>query len=276
MWATLALAAALQAAPAQPVAFAFKNSRVSYSVLGQTRKDAKFLGGDLVILNYDLLNLKATEDAIVRYSLGLEVTNKAGKSIYKLEPQEFKAELTLGGNSRPGLSIYELPLDMAAGDYVFTVSGTDLESKATDKLMYPFEVLAPQLGFIQSGVHIPIGPDKLIPSPQTIPVGQTVMVGTAVVGFELGPKTENDLRKRQPHIIIETHIVDEATGKATLAKPKIGGVTMVTDDYKKAVPFTTLLEMNRPGRFKIEMKVTDKHAGKTAEFTLDVTVYEIK
>ncbi len=275
MWATLALAAALQTTPAQSGAFALKNVRPSYGVLGQTRKDVKYLGGDLLILNYDIQGLKVPDDGIVQYSLALEVTTKAGKSIYKLEPQEFKAELTLGGSGRPALSIYELPLDMPAGDYVFTVTGTDLLAKQSNKLEYPFEVLSTRLGFIQSGVHVPVN-QALIPSPYSIPVGQTVIIGTGVVGFELGPKTENDLKKRQPNLVIETRIIDDATGKPTMTKPKRGVVVEVGEEFKKVVPFTTPLELNKPGRYKIEMKVTDNHSQKTAELTLDVTVYEIK
>src|SRR5436309_3012040 len=148
MWATLALVAALQVTPAQTGAFALKNVRPSYSVLGQTRKDAKYLGGDLIVLNYELQNLKVPDDGVVQYSLGLEITNKAGKSVFKLDPQEFKAELSLGGTGRPALSIYELPLDIAPGEYTFTVNGNDLLAKSPAKLDYAFEVLAPRLGFI--------------------------------------------------------------------------------------------------------------------------------
>jgi hypothetical protein len=276
MWATLALAAALQAVPAQPGAFALKNPRASHGILGQTRKDAKYLAGDFVVVNYELQNLKVPEDNIVQYSLAIEVTTKAGKSVYKLEPQEFKAELTLGGTSRPAVSFYELQMDTLPGEYVFTVTGIDLLGKQTNKLEFPFEVLSPRLGFIQTGVHIPVN-QNLMPSPAMIPVGQTVMVGAAVVGFELGPKTETDAKKKQPHIVMETRIIDEATGKATLLKPKVGYVTTVNEEvFKKVLPFTTQLELNRPGKYRIEMKVTDKHADKMAEMSLEVTVFEIK
>ena len=243
-------------------------------------KEAKYLGGDLIILNYDLQNLKVAADGTVNYTLAFEVATKAGKSYTKGDPQEFKAELTLGGSSKPALSFFEIPLepaDMTPGEYVFTVIGTDLSSKQTAKLEYPFEVLSPRLGFIQSGIHIPVGVGKSIPSPWSIPVGQTVMFGTAVVGFELGPKSETDAKKRQPNLAIEMRIVDEATGKPALAKPKFNVYTEALDEInKKVVPFNPLLELNRPGRFRIEMKVTDKHANKTAELVLGVTVYEIK
>src|SRR5207247_2012495 len=133
MWASLALAAVLQT-PAQPAAFALKNPRPTYGLLGQTRKDAKYLAGDVIIIAYELQNLKTTEDGQVRYSLAVEVSSKAGKSIFKIEPQNFTAELSLGGTGRPASSFYEIPIDTVAGDYVLTVTGTDLISKQTAKL----------------------------------------------------------------------------------------------------------------------------------------------
>jgi hypothetical protein len=279
MWATFALAAVAGVVPAQSGDFALKNPRASYGVYGQTRKDAKYLGGDLIVLNYDLQNLKVADDGTVQYTLAFEITNKSGKSVAKSDPQEFKAEQTLGGSSRPALSFYEVPLDpadMAPGPYTFTVLATDLASKQTAKLDFQFEVLSPRLGFIQSSFNIPVL-GKTVPSPWSIPAGQTVMFGTAVVGFELGPKTETDVKKRQPNLLIEMRIVDEATGKPTMTKPKFNLYTEAQDEInKKVVPFSPLIELNRPGKYKVEMKVTDKHANKTAELVLDVTVYEVK
>ncbi len=216
---------------------------------------------------------------MVQYSLAIEITNKSGKSIYKPDAQEFKGQLTLGGTSKPALSVYEIPLsttDMAPGEYVFTITGTDLLAKASEKIEYAFEVLPTRLGFIQPGIHIPVGEKTLMPSPWSVPVGQNVVVGFAVVGFELGPKSETDLKKRQPDLRLEMRVVDEATGKDTLSKPKYDGITEVRDEFKLVIPFTPLLEMNRPGRFKIQLKVTDNHSKQTAELALDVTVFEIK
>jgi hypothetical protein len=36
------------------------------------------------------------------------------------------------------------------------------------------------------------------------------------------------------------------------------------------------LALNRPGKFKLELKATDKVTGKTAELSLDLTVVELK
>jgi hypothetical protein len=274
MWATLALAAALQTTPAQPGAFALKNPRATYGLLGQPRKDVKFLGGDLLVVTYDLQNLKVPENGIVEYSLGIEVTSKGGKSFYKLEPQEFKAEVTLGGNGRPASSFYEMPFDMAPGEYVFTVTGTDLLAKQSAKLEVPFEVLSPRLGFVQSGINIPVN-QTVIPTPPKIPVGQTVLVGTGIVGFELGPKTETDPKKKQPHVTVKLRILDES-GKPTLPKDRFTVFKDVDEQFKKVIPFNSVLELNRTGKFKIEITATDMHTSKTAVQTLDLEVFEVK
>jgi len=274
MWATLALAAALQS-PAQPGAFALKNPRPTYGLLGQTRKEAKYLPGDVVIISYDLQNLKPTEEGQVRYSLGVEVTKKgATMPAFKIEPQNFTAELTLGGTGRPASSFYEIPVDAAAGEYVLTVSGTDLNSKQAGKLEFPYEVLPKRFGIVQSGLNIPYD-RSLIPTPPFVPAGQTVIVGLVVVGFELGPKDEKDPKKQQPQLFIKTTVLDEA-GKPTLPMPKVGGVKEVGEEFKKMVPFTTPLELNRPGKYRVLIQVEDKVGNKTAEHTLELTVYEVK
>jgi hypothetical protein len=277
MWATLALAAALQA-PAQTGSFALKNPRPSYGILGQTRKDNKYLPGDLVLINYELQNLKPTDEGQVKYALSVEVATKAGKSVFKVEPQMFNAELTLGGTSRPASSYYEIPTDTAPGEYVLTITGSDqvAKDKPTSKLEFPFEVLPKRFGMVQSGINIPYD-TNLLPTPPFVPTGQTIIVGTVVVGYELGPKDEKDPKKQQPNLFIKTTVLDES-GKPTLAKPKSGGVMEIADQFKKAgmVPFTTPLELNRPGKYRIVIEVQDKIANKTAEQTLELTVYDVK
>jgi len=274
MMTTLALLTALHAAPAQPGAFALKNPRASYGLFGQTRKDSKLLPGDLLIVAYDLQNLKVKEDGSAQYSLGIEVNSKAGKSIYKLEPTRYQAELSLGGTSRPAISFYETPGDLAPGEYVFTVTATDLNAGASTRLDYPFEVTPPKFGLIQTALTMQ---NSLVPVPPTLPVGNAIQVNTVAVGFVLGPKTETDPKKQQPHIVLEMNVYDE-TGKPTLPKPKVGGVTEVREEqFKKAIPFYFGLELNRPGKFKIVIKATDHHADKVvAEQTLEVVVYEQK
>ena len=80
MWATLALAAVLQPIPAQGGKLAIKNDRVTYGILGQERKDAKMLPGDVYVVTFDIEGLAVNNaDGKVLYSMGMTLKNAEGK-----------------------------------------------------------------------------------------------------------------------------------------------------------------------------------------------------
>ena len=67
-------------APAQPGGgLSLKNPRLVHGMFGQERKDAKLLVGDIFWLAYDIDGLQTKEDGTVLYSIGMELTDKAGK-----------------------------------------------------------------------------------------------------------------------------------------------------------------------------------------------------
>ena len=77
MWATLAMTAALAYAPQQGDGLAVTNVRPTYGLFGAKRKDAdapKLLPGDAIYLSFDIENLKAGEDGLVQYSVGMELS----------------------------------------------------------------------------------------------------------------------------------------------------------------------------------------------------------
>src|SRR5207248_1050493 len=80
---TLALAAALGLAPSQPAgALSLKNVRVTYGELGAPRNDDKLLPGDLYFIAFDIEGIKVDAAGKVSYSMAMDVTDKAGKSIF--------------------------------------------------------------------------------------------------------------------------------------------------------------------------------------------------
>jgi hypothetical protein len=262
MWATLALAAALQA-PAQPGTLALKNPRVTYGMFGQERKDAKLLPGDLFMLAYDIEGLTIREDGRVFYSIGMELTSKDGKSIFKQDPKELEAVNTLGGASRPAFAFLELGIDTAPGEYTVKLVVTDRTAKKSADLTYKFEIVPTRFGFVQPAL-------VLAPAGQPIPPvgspGQEFLVNFALVGFEL------DAAKKQPNVTVEMQVIDVATGKPTLAKPFTGESKNVADEFKKLLPWQFVISLNRHGKYKINLKAKDVNGNKTAEMTLDFEV----
>jgi hypothetical protein len=272
MWATLALATALNLAPAQSGTLQLKNDRATYGVLGQERKDFKLLPGDIFYVAFDIEGLKTTDEGQVHYSMLLDLLNKEGKSQFKQEPRNLDAINALGGNRVPAFAEVTIGTDTPEGEYTLKVIVKDLSTDKSETLTRKFEVLPTKFGFIRVGLcHVFPGGGAFTPAAPPIAVpGQSYLVNFAVVGFAL----DKD-RKDQPNIDASLRILDE-DGKPTLAKPFGGQATEVGPEFKKVLPMQFVMSLNRPGKFKLELKATDKITGKTAEQTLELNVVETK
>lgn len=262
MWATLALAASLQLAPAQQNTLALKNPRPTYGMFGQVRKDTKVLTGDLFMLAYDIEGLQVKEDGQILYSIGMELTSKEGKAVFRQEPRDLQATNSLGGGTKPAFAYLEIGTDTPPGEYTIKLTVTDRTAKQTQSLSYKFEVVSGQLGFVQNSITLP----GLHPTPPLAVPGQEFWVNFALVGFAL------EETKKQPNVTVEMQVIDLETNKPTLAKPFTGGAKEVTEEFKKILPMQFVLQLNRPGRFRIQLKATDQVSKQTATQELDFTV----
>jgi hypothetical protein len=270
MWATLALTTALHLAPAQAGTLELKNVRVTYGTLGQERKDAKeVLAGDVFHVAFDIEGLQISDDGRVLYRMGMELT-KAGKKDpeFKQEPRDLEAVNTLGGTRVPAFARTTVGLDTVPGDYTLKVTITDRASKQKQELTRSFRVVPPRLGIVQLSLYsYNDGQGTALPAPPLGVPGQAILLHFAVVGFE------QDKKKDQPHVVTELTVLDES-GKPVLRKPFSG--TTQDPRVKKLLPIDFPVQLNRSGKFKVHIKVTDKIVNKTAEQTLDLTVLEQK
>jgi len=265
MWATLALSA-ISLAPAQVDNLELKNVRVTTGVLGPERKDTKLLPGDVFVVSFDIDGLKVRADGLARYSMGMELTLQGkAKPEFKKDPEAKEALLHLGGSRLPMYALSVIGTDTKPGTYTMTVTVTDLETKekATRKLVKTFEVVPSRLGFVRLGLAYETGQ----PAPPVGVPGQSVLLNFSLVGFMLD-------KKGNPDITLEMVIVDEA-GKPTLGKPFSGKVKEVGKGFQQIIPFDPLLiQLNRTGKFKINLRATDNLTKKEVEQTLDLTVLD--
>jgi hypothetical protein len=270
MWATLALAAALLPAPAQSGGLQIKNDRATYGELGQERKDYKLLPGDSFCVAFDIEGLKMGDDGQVRYSMSLDLLNKDGKSQFKQEPRDLESFNALGGNRVPAFALTEIGTDTPAGEYTLRVTVKDRSTGKSETLVRKFEVLPTSFGFVRTQfLHLFPNLSVTPPAPPVAVPGQTFLVSCALVGFDL-----DKARKDQPNIEATLRVLDE-DGKPTLPKPYTGTTTEL-GQFKSVIPTQFLLTLNRPGKFKVELKATDKISGKTATQVLDLVVIEQK
>jgi len=264
MWATLALTAALQLTPAQQGSLALTNVRVTYGVLGQERKDSKLLPGDIFVVAFDIDGLQIKDDGRILYSMGMELTNKEGKTQFKKDPQDLETVNTLGGTRLPSFARAVVGTDTPPGEYTLKVTVTDRAAKQTQQLVRTFEVVRPQLGFVRLALTYESGLD----APALAVPGQALLLNFATVGFKLD-------NKEQPNVAVEMRVLDE-NGKPTVGQAFTGGVQQVRDEYKAIIPWQFILHLNRTGKFRIVLKATDKNTGKSVEQELGLSVVDAK
>ena len=276
MWAALAAAAVLTAAPSDAGSLQIKNDRFTYGIFGQERKDTQVIPGDILIVAFDIDGLQTKEDGSVGYSTAMELLNKDGKSVFTEKPTDREATLPLGGNRLPNWSRVATGTDAEAGAYTVRITVVDNVAKGKPQavLEKKFELLAPRFGII----HVATGYDKPPTSPPPAPPvavpGQGVLTFFTVVGFQTNPgaKAKDPL---QANVVVEMSVLDDA-GKPTLVKPFGGEIKEVAEDFKTVLPFNFPLMLNRSGKFTLVITATDKLAKKTAKQELTLTVLDVK
>jgi hypothetical protein len=262
MWAALALTAALTA-PAQEGDLAIKNVRSTYGIFGQPRKDNKLLPGDLLVVAFDVENLKVKDDGRVLYAMGIELTRKGKpKPEFKREPTDLEAFNTLGGTSMPLFAMSLIGMDAAPGEYTLRVTFKDRGRKKNDTITLDekFEVVPVKLGFVQvKTTNVQSDPVPLIGV-----AGQSVWLHCALVGF--------DVKDKKPNVTFEMQVLD-SDGKPTLAQTFKGNITDEPKPITGMMIFNPIpLQLNRAGKFKVVIKATDNLTKKSTDQTLDLTV----
>jgi hypothetical protein len=266
MLMTLPLMAALCVAPGQAGGLALTDARVTYGVLGPTRDNTKFLPGDSLFLTFTIDGITADADGKVRYKIGTEVSDAAGKVVFRQAPQDRDAINTLGGNQLPAFAQVAVGQQQPAGAYSLKVTVTDLANQKSAALEQKFEVLRPDFGLARLSASG--DPEGQVPT-GLLCTGQSLWIHGAVVGFQRGGAA------KQPNVTLELSVRD-ATGKATLAKPLGGTINKDVPPKDTALPFQFLVSLNRPGQFTVQIKATDALAGKTVTQSFPMTVHSVK
>jgi hypothetical protein len=264
MFPTLTLAAALALTPAQGAGkLDLTNLHITYGLQGPTRESKKFLPGDPVFLAFDIDGITIGKDGKVVYTMGLEVTDKAGKSWHKVDPTERVEFAPLGGRKMPGRAFVTLGVDAPPGEYTVKLTTIDTATKATGSFEYKFEVVKTDLGII--GVYASQDPEGKTPAHTTGFVGGSVWVQFAATGFKRDEK-----KKNQPDLRFEMTTVDEK-GTPTMTSPLTVDVNALEDKFP-ICPMRFNLPLTRTGKFAAKLTVTDRVANKTSTFDLPIQV----
>lgn len=264
MWATLAFAAALGLAPDQTGTLQLTNARATYGFLGATRPDNKLLPGDVYFVTYDIENI-TVKNGKALYKMSMEFLNSKGKAEFKRDPEDLESTLSLGGTRMPGMASAEIGTETAPGEYTLKVEVTDRATNKSETLVRKFEVLPKAFGLVR--VHLTYV-QTTVPAPWQGVVGQSLFLNCAAIHFQRD-------KDKQPNVVVEMNILDEK-GAATMPKPQTVEFNKDIDPKLIGLPVNLLVELNRPGKFTIELQATDKLANKTYKVSLPLQVQEAK
>ncbi len=259
----MAFVTVLCVAPEQGGQLTLANPRMTYGILGVPRADNKFLPGDSLVLVFDIQGIKADDAGKVSFGVGFEVTDSSGRVVFRQEPRDREANLSLGGNSLPGFASIQIGADQPAGSYTLKVTVTDRAGRASQSVTQQYQVMPKGFGLIR--LYASQDPDGRFPAPFS-GVGETLWVNLAAVGF--GRDAGG-----QPNFNVTLQVLDES-GKPTLAKPFNGEVTKDVPANTPGLPMQFMLELNRAGKFTVELKATDRVTQKTANVTMPLTVHK--
>ncbi|MFQ3649960.1 MAG: hypothetical protein SNJ75_06475 [Gemmataceae bacterium] len=245
--------------PAQASDLEIKNVRLTHGLLGQPRKDNKLLPGEIAVISFDVHGVKVAADGTVEYATGFELTAKGdSKPLLKQDLTEKRAVNSLGGDVLPSFTYVTFGVDTKPGEY--TVKVTVQSNKKTATFTKDVEILRPQLGFVRarltSAAYEPI-------PPIAVP-GQPMLVQYALVGFAV--------ERGAGSLEVEVVVVDEA-GKPTTEAPAKIRFNPAPKDGLNFIEFKPLpLQLNRPGKFKVQLKANDllKKASTVQELEIEV------
>jgi hypothetical protein len=230
--------------------------------LGTTRPNNKLLPGDLLLLAFDIENLKQNKEGLVQYQIAMDVTDPAGKSIYTTTPDLQGAYLAFGGTKLPANAWLPLKPELAAGAYSCKITITDATTKSTKELVKAFEILPAafaNVGLVATNdeagyLHCPLGGV----------VGQPIWLNFRIVNFG------RDAQTKQPDVVTEISVLEN--GKATNPNPLLIPPVVRLPIGANAIENKFMLGMSRAGSFVVQIKTEDKVTQKTTTLNVPITV----
>jgi hypothetical protein len=262
----LPLLLVLSLVPAQAGRLNLANVRTTYGVLGASRPDTRILPGDHFVVSFDIEGLKTDDAGKVHYGIGMEVSDAAGKVHLKQDPHELETTNSLGGTSLQAFASLQVGLDQPPGTYRVKVTAIDRTTRAMGTLTQAYEVLPKGFGLVRFSTTY--DSDGKIQAP-FVGEGQNIFVNFLAVGFG------RDKAQGQPNLSVAMRILDE-NGRPTLAKPFMGEISKEVPEKALSVPMQFMIELNRPGKFTVELKATDKVTGQTATLSYPLDVLKLK
>jgi hypothetical protein len=241
------------------------NVRPTHGIFGPERSDHRVLPGDVYRIAFDIEGVHPDANGYVSHTMAVEVTNSEGKVIYSPGPKNLRAFNALGGTRMQGFTFFNVGLTQPPGEYTIRVTFTDRTTKAMQSLEQKFEVMPADFGLVGLGLFADA--DGRVQAPPQGVAGQPLTIVASAVGFA------RQAGGKQPDVIAEMQILDES-GKATTAKQFTFEANQGVPQSASHLPFPFMIFLNRPGKFTIVLRATDRITKKAAKLAFPLSVSE--
>jgi len=268
---TLVLAAAMGLGPAQERTglgsvgqLNLTNVRVTFGgQFGPTRPDARYLPGDLFFMVFDIEGLRADAQGKVQYTIGMSVTDPAGKIVFENKPEAKEAVIPLGPAKWPAMANVLIGPDMK-GTFTCSVTVTDRASNETKKVDRSFEVGEPAFGIV--AFRMTYDMDDRVPAPLHGVPGQTLVMQFMTINFAVDAM-------KQPNNQVEVRVFDSA-GRQNNEQPQTYFVNKGVKEEAPLIPWSLPIQLSRPGSFTVELRATDMITNKSYKMRFPISVYK--
>lgn len=264
MLTTFGILVALSLGLADSGQLSLTNVRTTYGILGDKRPNDKFLPGDMLVLSFDIEGAKADAGGKIRYAIGMQVSDAAGKVLYKQDPALGEANSQKEGNKIAAFARLEIGTEQPAGEYSLKVTVTDRNGQVTQDVTRSCTVLPMAFGLVRPVTTS--DPDGKKPT-ASLRKGKPGWVNFSVVGFGW------DKAKGQPHLTATLRVLDEE-GKPALAKPSSGVIDQDVPQGTKSVPMQFELALHKAGKFTVELEAVDDVTGQKTSLSFPIRVAE--
>src|SRR5207245_7778501 len=202
----------------------------------------------------------------ILYSVGMDVTDNQGKVRTGQIPNDREAAAPPAGKSLPACASVQIGLDQEPGAYTVKVTVKDRVAGATCEITRTCQILPRAFGLVR--LTTTSDPDAKVPAP-FLQQGKPGWINFTAVGF--GHAKSGG----QPHVSVVMRVSDEA-GRSALARPSLGEISKDVPANARALPMQFALEINRAGKFTVELTATDHVTGQSVNVSYPVTVVKGK
>src|SRR5262249_1833675 len=214
-------------------------------------------------LAFDIDNLRIDEMGTVRYSIAMEVTDSAGKSIVSEKPGDHDVTLPLGGSKLPAHAFVFLGPDMVKGTYNCRVTVVDRATKASKSMDRSVEVLPGAFGTV--ALYASSDAKGELACPLGGVAGQSLWLHFVVVNFGRDPQT------KQVSVNAEIRVFDQSN-KPVNEKPLVYTTTKTEKEDDRAIELNVGFPMNRAGVYTVQLKTECKLTGKSYSMSFPLVV----